>query len=199
MSLIVDGSTFFAAPYQQNNAAFEYLTLFCWVKFGSTTGAQAMLGVSGTATGNYSTSLIKSSGGNQFYAFTQGNSDTAIDATGGATLSASTWYATCVVCTLTSAIQWVGTTGTLSGTGTTGASTWNQVQLGGLQVNGGSASDILTVGTHLAECAIWGTALSPTDQNDLVFGLKSPWNVNRSGLLTYCLCARTSKTSARCI
>jgi hypothetical protein len=186
MSLVSDGGTIFAAPF--TNASLAALSLFCWVQLKSVSSGQVLLGLSGTASGNYATALYLSGATFTFGTSQVDNTDTQIFAQQATVPSTGVWYPLCMTLSVGKSISFLSTqsSGIQTDAGSLGATTWNQIQFAGRRQNGGSAANFISSGGKLAEVAIWTTLLSAAEQNELVFGLSSPWNVQRESLLMYC-------------
>lgn len=186
MSVVSDGGTILAASFPTTTTYFQYLTFFSWVKFpSSTTGVQALVGLAGTASGKYSTSIIKANSNNSFDFYSQDDTSASIFASPTASVSANTWYPVCGVLKVGSFVSILSTGQNANASGSVGVGTYSQIQLMALQQNGGSVGDFLNSGGELAECAIWNQALSATEQQELVFNQRSPWNVRRKSLFMY--------------
>jgi hypothetical protein len=191
MSLVSDGGTIFTIPFAATNASFANLSLFCWVQLKSAASGQVLLGLSGTASGNYATALYLSGATFTFGTSQVDNTNAQIFAQQSSVPSVSVWYPLCMTLAVGSKITFLstGSGGVQTGTGSIGATTWSQIQFAGRRQNGGSAANFINSGGKLAEVAIWTASLSAAEQNELVFGLSSPWNVQRENLLMYCRCA----------
>ena len=178
--------TILAAPFSSTSSFTPSLTFFYWVQFASTPGGQTPLGVSGNVSGHTGGCSIYSAGSgvhamNMIQLADNGSDIAATAATGPST---GIWYPLLGTVTFGSSCSILSTLGSQTTTGSASTQTWNQIQALATQ-GSGAMSDIVASGGKVAECAIWTTTLSPSEQNALVYGGKSPFNVRRDQLLTY--------------
>lgn len=189
MSLVSDGGTIFSAPYSSNNTTLSAFTFFAWVKYPTTiTGSQTHFVIANTAAN--SAGIIKTGAANRNAANYQDDSTNTKAAQEVAAPLANTWEPLCGIFSATNNVTLVTPSGTVSNNitvGTVGAATWNQFQFLGRQTsaNGGAATNFFASGGMLAECAMWNTALSTADANNLVFEQYNPGIVRRDRLMVY--------------
>lgn len=186
MSVVSDGGTIIAAPFSSNSSFSPTLTFFYWVNFASTPAGQTPLGISGTVSGHTGGCSIYSagSGTHTFNMIQLADSGSSIAANASTAPSTGIWYPLLGTVTFGSSCTILSTLGSQTTTGSASTQTWNQIQALATQ-GSGAAADIVASGGKVAECAIWTTILSPSEQQALVFQGKSPFNVRRDQLLTY--------------
>ena len=185
MSLVSDGATTFLAPFGNTSGGIPLVTIFSYARFTSTpSGSQNFAGIFASASGDAILQNYTAGSSNLNFTSATDNSNTSILADPSITRVANKWYP--IVGTFTStAVTYLGVDGSDTVTGSLGAATYDSIQFLGRKTNGTNGS-FLQSGALLAEVAMWTTLLSPAEQNELVFGGLSPWNVRRNQLLMYC-------------